>query len=178
MNEDEPITQRVITEVERVEEKRENSRFRRADDKRDWWVKNISIFLLGLLATIVGYAIMSINNVRDIQNKHDIFINRLVADVSSANSDIRSLQEAKNSSSNLEKLINGQISLMQDRIAEQDRRWQMQGEGLIAGNKSIHDALQRIIEVNEELASIKRQIRSQSDQDETPLNIPSYKRKR
>jgi hypothetical protein len=175
---EEPITSRVQKEIERVEERRENLEYRRADDRRDWWIKTISTFFLGLLAAIVGAVIAWVGSVKEIQNKHEIFINRLVSDMSSANSDLRGLQETKNAGANLEKLINGQITLMQDRLAEQDKRWQMQGEGLIAGNKAIHEALQRIIEVNEEISSIKRQIRNQSDQDETPLNIPRYRSKK
>lgn len=157
--EEEPITQRVKTEVERAEEKRQNIQYRRSSDNRDWWVRNISLFLLTALVSVVTSLVISISNIKDSQNKHEIFINRIVNDVTSINSDLKGLQESKNNTTNLEKLINGQITLMQDRIAEQDRRLQMQGEALIEGNKSIHSALKTMIDTNEDLASVKRQIR-------------------
>ena len=178
MIEEEPISEKVRGEVDRAAERQEVQHFRRAADRRDYWVKTWSTVLVGILLAAVTGLSGWLFSVRDTQKMHDLNIVKNTSDITEMKGDIRDLQSAKNNNASLEKTINAQFKVIEDRISDQDKRQQMQGEGLIAGNKSIHEILQRMIGITGEFDfQSKRLDRLERQQDDTPLNVPSYKRR-
>lgn len=158
MPDDEPITRRVQSAVQQEETQREMRQFRRAADKWDYWMKWAMGAALGILMTVSGTLTTWINNVSTIQNKHELIISINSTDISAIKTDIRELQASKNNSAGFEKIISGQLDVMGSRISDQDKRQQMQGEGLIAGNRSIHEALEKLMLLTGELSMIDKRI--------------------
>lgn len=161
-SDDEPITAKVRSEVRSEVEKREDARmvqeYRRASDRWNYWTSKIVMVVLGILASCILGLITWLFDVRDTQNRHDIFITQNTASISVLSGDIRELQSSKLANENLAKLINAQMIMMENRIGDQDKRQQMQGEGLIAGNKSIHDALERLMLITNDVAEIRQRL--------------------
>lgn len=72
--------------------------------------------------------------------------------------ELDSLNQNRDSWKNMQTVMNISLEEIRRRIDEQDKRMQMQGEGLIAGNKSIHDALERLMVLSDNIDLMKKRI--------------------
>ena len=145
----------ILEKVRREEDRRELLQKRREQDRVDGWMR---VIIPGFLITVTVAFGGWLFSMRDTQNKHDIFIAQLQSGVIAVASDIKELQDTKRSAAGLERWVNSQMNLLEGRISDQDKRLQMQGDGLVAGNRSIHEALESLIRIQDIIVTMNTRI--------------------